>query len=788
MKKFSLIIGLTILTVLGVYGQNLKQTLRGQITDIDTRQPLIGASIIVTDLGGQVGTTTDVNGYYEIKGVPVGRHQLKISYIGYEEQFISSLIITAGKEKVLDLALEESAETLNEVVVTAEEDKATALNEAAIISSRPFTVEETKRYPGSFGDPSRMASNFAGVSGDANGNNDIVIRGNSPKGLLWKMEGVEIPNPNHFSDVGASGGAISMLNNNILSNSDFMTGAFASEYGNALSGVFDINLRKGNAHEREYNVGVGILGTDVTAEGPFKKGYGGSYLVNYRYSTLVLLNAIGVKVAGDDIPKYQDASFKFYFPTKKAGEFTLFGIGGLSSIEESITEEGSDEVYYQGDYSFYMGTIGLKHHISLSKNSYLETTLSGSATKNYGTFDRLIDKNTPIMVDWGEDNFIDQAFRGQVIFSHKFNAKNKIKAGTINSLLTFNYLNKGYDLKDEEWETYLDEEGSAVLNQNFINWKHKFSNTVTLNAGVHTMWFGQTENVSIEPRLSVKWHVSNKDAFTLGYGVHSRIEPLPTYFVKHTGSNGNISMPNQYLDFTRANHFVLGYQHFFSDHLHLKAELYYQRLNNVPVESEISDENSASSSLNFTNGYVDIPMVNKGSGENYGVELTLERFFHKGYYFLATASLYESKYAMADGVMRDGMFNGNYVFNVLGGKEFYWTSKKGKNRTLMLSTKMVQAGGNRYTNILLDESIEAGETIVDSSNRFGQQWGDFLRFDLQLSLRTDKKKTTRTWKLDIQNVTNNSSNTSMGYNDYTKQIVYNQQLGLLPVLSYNISF
>ena len=132
-------------------------------------------------------------------------------------------------------------------------------------------MKKRKRYAGAIDDPARMVSAFAGVNGNAEGDNDIVVRGNSPRGILWRLEGVEIPNPNHFASEGATGGPINALNSNMLGNSDFYTGAFAPEYGNALSGVFDMKLRNGNNEQREYSATLSVLGTDLTAEGPFKE-------------------------------------------------------------------------------------------------------------------------------------------------------------------------------------------------------------------------------------------------------------------------------------------------------------------------------------------------------------------------------------------------------------------------------------------------------------------------------------------------------------------------------------
>lgn len=242
-----------------------------------------------------------MDGTFRFENVPVGRIDLEVSYIGYEDKNIPNILVSSGKEVILELEMRESVLKMDVVVITASQKKGEVLNEMAAISSRSFSVEETKRYAGSFQDPSRMVSAFAGVSSNPDGNNDIVVRGNSPKGILWRLDGIEIPNPNHFANEGATGGPINALNSELLSNSDFQTGAFAPEYGNVLSGVFDIHMRSGNNEKREYSVGAGVLGTDITLEGPFSKKYSGSYLANYRYSSLAMLDDAGL-VDFDGVP------------------------------------------------------------------------------------------------------------------------------------------------------------------------------------------------------------------------------------------------------------------------------------------------------------------------------------------------------------------------------------------------------------------------------------------------------------------------------------------------------
>ncbi len=339
MKKVILLSLFLALYAAMAFSQNLTQTVRGAILDADSRLPLIGVTVVIVGSNPLVGTATDANGNFKFENVPIGRIALKTSYIGYESITIPDIVINSGKESVLDITLQESIVKLDEVVVKANKN-GEAINDMAMISSRSISPEETKRYAGGYDDPSHILKNFAGVSKTASGNNDIIVRGNSPKYIQWRLEGTEIMNPNHQADQNSTIGGFSALNNKLLSASDFYTGAFSPEYGNVLSGVYDVKLRPGNNEKFETMAGVGIMGTDFTFEGPFIKGYGGSFIVNYRFSNIGLIQKLGLVDGINGVSTtFQDATFKVVLPTKKVGTFSFFGLGGSDILKAEDVEQ-----------------------------------------------------------------------------------------------------------------------------------------------------------------------------------------------------------------------------------------------------------------------------------------------------------------------------------------------------------------------------------------------------------------------------------------------------------------
>ncbi len=765
--------------------QDQTQTLRGRVKDIDSQMPIIGATVVLMNSNPIIGVVTDVDGSFKLENIPVGRQTLKIDFLGYEPRIIPNLLVVVGKETVLNIELTESAIQMDEIVVLADatRDKTESLNEMAVISARGFTVEETKRYAGSFDDPARMASAYAGVSGDPSGNNDIIIRGNSPRGLLWRVEGIEIPNPNHFSNEGASGGPISILNSNILSDSDFFTGAFPAEFGNAYSGVFDIKLRKGNNQKREHAFQMSLLGLDASSEGYFRKDGKSSYLVNYRYSSLAALTAIGVKVAGDNIPKYQDGAFKLSFPTQKAGEFTVFGVGGVSGIDEAF-ENNKGVVNDKGHFGAGMGVVGIKNRLSLGNKTYLETTISGS--RWFGDYENeILDEETKQFRPEYKEAFFYSSARASIALNHKINAKNKIQTGVIYSHLFYDMKSNYYDTETSKLKNYIEDKGDAGYFQGYASWKYRVLPNLTLNSGVHFLKFNLNGNYSVEPRAGIKWQLNPKHAISAGFGIHSRLDPVSTYLAFIPTKISDNQQLNKNIKMSKARHYVLGYHTYLTDNLHLNIEAYYQDLYDVAVSTD--PEEAHFSMLNLTENFVNTPLKNRGTGKNYGVELTFERFFANDYYFLVTGSIYDSKYTDASGKVRNTAYNGNFATNFLGGKEFD-ISRKGRHKKLIFSTKLSYAGGNRTIPIDLNQSILENETVRIYERAFEVQNKNFTRWDLQIGVRTDRGKTTRTFKLDIQNILNAQNTVYQYFDADTQGIEAVTQLGFLPNISYKIEF
>ncbi|HEY5823484.1 MAG TPA: TonB-dependent receptor [Cyclobacteriaceae bacterium] len=779
-----IVTGLLFLLSGFVHAQQLTQTIRGNVVDKISKGSLPGATIVILNSDPLIGTTSDPDGNFKLTKVPVGPHTIKISFVGYKELTLPNIMVNSGKEVVLNIPIEEDIVKMDEVVVTAGNsiEKNKPINDMSSVSARTFSVDETRKFAAAVNDPSRMVTSFAGVVATSDGNNTISIRGNSPYGLLWRMEGVDIPNPNHFSNVGTSGGGISILSSQLLTNSDFMTGAFTAEYGNALAGVFDLNLRKGNNEKREYTVQVGFLGTDVAAEGPFSKNYRGSYLINYRYSTLSMLSKIGVNV-GDGITNFQDLSYNFYLPTKNLGNFSLFGFGGLSdqrleSEKDSVEWESEDD-RYTSKYFSNTGAAGLKHAITLGSNTYLQSAFVASGNNNGDKEFRLNNNYSPEFRY--SQSYANSKITGSTVLNHKFNARNSIRSGAYFNRYFFNLKQLEYNNETEEIDNPLNAKGDASTMQVFSQWQHRMTERLTLNGGLHYLHLFSNNTSSIEPRASARYELNEKQSVSFGYGLHSQMQPVGIYEAQVQEDDGSFIKPNQNIGFNKAQHFVIGYDRSLTKYLRIKTETYYQHLYEIAVKN---DPSSPISTLVVEDGYLTDPLVNKGVGRNYGLELTLEQFMHNNMYFLLSSSFYNSEYKALDGIWRNSRYNGKHAMSLTAGKDFNWK----KNRTFGVNIRTIWSGGFRTTPIDIEKSMELGETKRIESLAFTQQLPDYFRTDLRLSLKRNHAKSTTTLALDIQNVTNHQNLGGRYFDPQTGTVKSWYQLSLLPVLSYRIEF
>jgi hypothetical protein len=796
------------------FSQQLKQTVRGVIIDTDSKLPLIGTTVSIAGTNPPIATSTDATGKFRLENVAIGRITLQLSYIGYEPMTIPNIEVTSGKEVVLDLSLKEAIVKMDEVVVKSIKRKGEALNEMAMVSSRSISVEETGRYSNSWSDPSRVVSNFAGVASNPDGASfDIIVRGNSPKYLQWRLDGVEISSPYHFNDQNSSNGGLSALNNKLLSASDFYTGAFSPEYGNALSSIMDVRLRTGNNEKFEAAGGIGLLGTDLTLEGPFKKGYAGSYLINYRYSTITLLNKLGLVDLGE-MPdaRFQDLNFKVVLPTKNAGTFSIFGLGGLSGTSVKglkngiLTTPGSQnknaDIRKNYDKSNFLSNLGINHVLTINKKSVLKTSLSYSSNgisddifeysiiNSYNNPGEYLNDSTTNKINTFKNRITYSTYRAALTFNSKLNAKNRLQIGTRYSLTENNYDQSLYSVIDASMFSVEDFRKNVSIINNFISWKYSFNDQVSVVSGLHNMNVLLNNKSTLEPRIGINWQLNNSSSINAGYGMHSTMESIHNYFTKVQQIDGSVTEPNTNLDLLKAHHFVLGYKKRITNNVTAKLEVYYQYLYNLPVED---NDSSNYATINEGIDYRYVALVNKGKGKNIGAELTIERFFNNNYYYLISASLFDSKYKTLDGVWRNTQYNSNYLVNILGGKEFKNIGRK-QNKSLAINVKVFFGGGKRYIPLLRDANGNvtvdpAKDLYWDYKKAYDKKLENIYQVNISVGYKINKPKATHEILLDFGNITNFQPKISEYYDESKPgKVGYIKAMTAFPNLMYRVYF
>lgn len=733
--------------------------------------PLVGANVQLAPI--QAGHMTDASGAFRFDQLSSGRYVLSVTFLGYEKLVVPEILLESGKENVQELRLGV---------------RAGQLAEATVVSSRPvafnsvqaITIEQTLRYAATYLDPARVTTSFAGVAAANDQANGLVIRGNSPNSMQWRLEGVEIVNPNHLSNAGTfsdratqTGGGVNILSTQLLGTSYFLTGAFPAQYGNALSGVLDMNLRKGNDEKAEFTAQAGLIGLDLAAEGPFSKKSKASYLANYRYSFTGLLGAMGINFGGEDI-RFQDFSFNMNLPTDKAGTFTIFGLGGVSSntfhAEKDTTtwefEKDGQDIIYKNK----MGAAGVTHRAVLGSKSSINSTLVASGLKMSRSGFLVNPENV-------EDKSLherDAQTKGRISFSsaltYRFSEKSRLKTG-----LYATWQTDGIASPDIKSEIMNKIEGFVI--QPFASWNYRLTPRITTEIGIHNLYYTTSESNSFEPRAAVQYQLNTSQQLSFSYGLHSQLQ-LPQVYISGKYQPSGLGA-NLHLGPSKSHHFVAGYQKNFNNSTHLKIEVYDQELYNVPV----SAANGSFSVLNLVETFVDQKLSGTGKGRNYGAEVTFQKLLTGQYYYLISGSLYDATYVGADGIRRKSRFDGRHTFSFTGGKEF----RSGES-TWGINTKILWIGGFRETPINTDASTLENRTVYDNIQAFSIKMKDYFRPDVRIYWKKSRAKYSRTLALDIQNISATKNEAYSYYDTFQKQIVRKDQLGLIPVLSYRWEF
>lgn len=789
MKHLTLIILLTLSSI-NIFAQTYN--LQGRVLDKVTQQPIIGASVQVENSDPVKGGITNENGVFEIVQLGIGRYTLIVQSIGYKSLRKTEVLVTGEAQNTLQFEMEESVTELSDITISATNDK-DASNIMSVVSNRSFSIEESSRFAGGMSDPSRVAYNFAGVTFSSPQDNGVVIRGNSPTSVLWRVNDIDISGAAHFGGGNLAGaGLISIYSANVLRSTDFFTGAFPSEYSNSTSGVFDINFRKGDTEKHHHSVQLGILGVDLASEGPINKEKGSSYLVNYRHG---FIGYIG-KLSGGTAPNFQDLSFNLSFPSQKYGNLTIWGMGGLSDIAtpykkyvHEVDDEDPSDIklkhreydndFLDKDIDFGMGALGVNHLIPVGNFGVLSSSI-GATTNLYKNETRYFEQdadtlNTGTLHPHERQQNIESKISLANTLTSTLSPKLINKTGVRVDYITSDGYSQNVDtLMGPLHYNYKDNIQAYNLSA-FTQFKYQLLHNLSVNAGVAMTKFELADEIAIEPRFGVQYNPLEKVTLGVAYGRHSKREELKVYsFINPQTQEVND------MKLSKSDHYVGSLKINLTPNVRLTTEVYYQELFDVPVL-----QGTSYSFANYTTLWnANAPIVNTGTGVNKGIDITLERSMVNGFYYMLSGSLYDSKYTDDLGVTRNTLFNRNYMATITAGKEFI---VKGKN-LLGVNFNATYLGGTPLTPYDEQASHEQQKVVYKENELYSIKGDSEIWMNFGITYKIPKKKSIRTWGLDMQNALLTSQMRGYKYNHRLKTIDEDKVFFIMPNFYYKVSF
>jgi hypothetical protein len=690
-----LVILVSILFYSNLFGQVQKQVVRGVVLDAHSREPIELA--LISAKTAKTGAKSDSLGRFRLE-LPLGRHILSISRGGYEPKQVTDILVTSAKE--LDLSIELSRTVNDEVIVSGDETM-----QIREIGARSFTMEQTSRIAGGFDDPARFATAFAGVTSGVS-NNAIIVRGNAPTAIQWRLNGVEIPNPNHFADLQSfGGGGLTALSTQVISSSKFLIGALPSPYQNGLAGAFDIQMREGNSQNFEHTFQLGGIGIDAASEGPIGLGDGSSYLFNYRYSTLTLLEPLLPEEAAGT--SFQDLAFNVNVPMG-ADKILLWGFGLTDNSGTDVEKDPSLRIYpsdiEQQEIDQIAYATGLSHKTafgSMSLNSTLAYTERRLDLSTNTLYRDVLQPTARIDTRQGDLSLTTQAV-GEIATGVYF-------------LSGIRLVRLGFDLGLSRADSgvalarVVDNTGTALLANAHAGIEMNCGD-LKVETGLATQYLDISRKVSLEPRVSLTYKLTGDQSLGLAYGLHSRMERLSYYYIDLGGS-----LLNKDMDFSKAHHLVGQYKAQLAEGLSMELSPYYQSLFSVPIVrgTPISLINNAN------DWFFARELHNEGRGKNYGIDLTLEQSLMEGYFFLLSGSLLKSEYQTDDNLWRQTRYDRVGAINAVLGSE--WSLDEANKNTLALSVRGTYQGGLREMTLLQEASKAANMVVLDTASAFNRQ-------------------------------------------------------------------
>ena len=768
------------------YGQSY-QTVRGTITENFTEHPIDGVIVkLLVDNQAVKQTFCNEKGQFNFNNVEIGFYDVLFTHVNYKSFILPSITVTVSKENVLNIVMESRAKQLTEVEVNFNKERGIPNNEMANSSVFSIHPNDARRLAGGLDDPIRVTGTLPGVTAATNFSaNFVSIRGNSPRSLKYQMEGVELPNPTHFARIGSSGVTFTIFSMQLLDKSDFYTGAFSAEFGDALGGVFDVKFKKGNAKKHEMTFQIGSLGVEFGSEGPISKKNNSSYVFNYRYATVGL-----GRIGNPSTPTYQDLSFNIDIPLAKSkGKLQFFAISGTSDRTREALKDSSEWTQSLDRTKLFLAsttaTVGGIYKKYIGAKTVFKLSAVGSYSKQSDNKDYVKDDFSILQQRINEYTSIP--LTGAISLKHKFGLKHSNITGLSFNTTAHDWRAEKFSFNQNKQIVLMDGAGRSNLLKAYTQSKFSFTEKLNILAGVHYLIYDVTKQQTVEPRVSLNYQINSRHGISLSTGMHSQVENYATYLYEEKNLNGDKINPNKNLGLSKAVHYILGYKgKVFTNH-RLRIEAYFQQLYDVPVDS-----------LTFSTINIDElsdlrTLTNSGTGQNYGIDVGFERYTDNGLYYIFNSSVWRSLYTAGDGIQRSTAFDNNYNLRFIIGKEYKLRASKNKKgvdryRAFSWNTNLNILGGQAFTPLDFVNSKLEQETIYDETLAFSKKGKTLIFLDFNFSYTINKKKRKTVWALQIKNLMNNGNAVYREYDTVLDKEIEIKSTSFFPNIYYRLEF
>lgn len=753
------------MALIGVISHCYAQTtLSGVIKNELTLQPAVGVVLSVENTDNSYQTVTDQSGYFKLTDVEVGRYILRTQSIEYQPNN-QELLITSGGANGLQIILKPSIIQLDSVTVKATPQRLDHLN------TSEFSIEQTLRLPAAFFDPARaFITSTPGVIIQNDQNNNIVVNGKSPNNIKWMLEGANIVNPNHLSNAGTltdrptqAGGGVNLFSAQMLGSTQFLQPPYNSYYGNASSGILQMNLREGEKQDRFVGQ-ASLLGLDAAMEGAI--GERTTFIANGRYSTVGILTGLGLDFGGESINFY-DGAFTIQHEFKNGGSLKTFGFGGFSrnqfeALDRLDWEEDKDSTNI--DFNNQILGIGLRTDIPIKKGKLSFTAIYSTLNSN-----RQVDAvcGTDCLEQYSDYALTDKLLSGRLHLERQLFTPLTLHAGVIADLKHWDILaSERVQGIDFPFPRTFGQTSFGIVNPYAsVEWNTK---NITIELGGRISYSTLYEEAFLEPRISMDYLLGRKATLSLSYDKTTQYLPIDAVLtLVNFGRFAEI-------DPIEVDNFILGGSHTFGK-LTLTHSVFLNQFRSVPLYGAVSE-------FNRLNEFVVEQPTGNSNAETYGYNISVQRPFIDDFFFIASGAYFKSS-----ANNRATRYDGGYTFSFTAGKE-YLKMKKDRKRFFSWNSRFLWAGGLNEEPIDLSRTIDELQTVYNHDAGFVNQLNDYFRLDLRLSWRKEKSTSTRTLALDIQNLLS-IENEAYSYYDFRMgRVVKQKQLGIIPILVYRVEF